>query len=233
MPRQSETSAQGLPPIPADPLEWRPQAALGTRTRREVTNAVIEPLWDGDHVLAHFEAGRDGGSDLVLIADDGEDVTELEPDVTELLRSAIQAVDAVLDGFLTPQATRAAETVSLSPSVKPGRFNLLYSRSVETDVAPLPLEQDAPIAFVAVDLLRLDGMDLFDIPLLERKRLLESIVVEGERVRVSPYTQPPLAPWLRTWRAAGFRGVMLKAANSRYRPGHETGEWVAALSSHR
>jgi ATP-dependent DNA ligase len=228
-----ETQTPNLVPIPPDPLEWRPQKPLATRTRREVTNAVIEPLWDGDHVLAHFDAGAGARPRLLLIADDGEDVTQLDPDVTEQLRDAIRAEGAVLDGFLTPQATRASESVSLSPSVKPGRFNLLYSRSVETDVAPPPLEPDTPIAFVAVDLLRVDGQDLFDIPLLERKRLLESIVVESERVRVSPFTQPPVANWLRTWRAAGFRGVLLKAANSRYRPGHETGEWVAALSSRR
>ena len=139
----------------------------------------------------------------------------------------------MIDGFLTPQATRGGASVSLQPSVKPGRFNLLYTRTVETDVSPPPPSPVSPVAFVAVDLLRVDGQELFDIPLLERKRLLEAILVESERVRVSPFTQPPLGHWLRTWRAAGFRGVVLKAANSRYRPGHESEEWVAALSSRR
>jgi ATP-dependent DNA ligase len=227
---------RSLPAVPDDPLEWRPQRPLPTRTRRDVANAIIEPMWDGDHVLAHYEAmpgSAAGPARLLLIADDGEDVTDLEADVTDLLRDAIRARDAVIDGFLTTQATRPGDSVSLLPKLKTKKLNVVSGPSVSTDVAPGKLDEATPVAFVAVDLLRLDRQDLFDIPLLERKRVLESIVVQDERVRVSPHTQPPLAAWLRTWRAAGFRGAVLKASNSRYRPGYETDEWVSVLSPAR
>ena len=128
---------------------------------------------------------------------------------------------------------RPGDSVSLLPKLKTKKFNIVSGPSVSADVAPGKLDEATPVAFVAVDLLRLDGQDLFDVPLLERKRVLESVVVQEERVRVSPYTQPPLASWLRTWRAAGFRGAVLKASNSRYRPGYETDQWVAVLSPPR
>lgn len=229
MPRQSRE----LPAVPDDPLDWRPQRPLPTRTRREVPNAVIEPMWDGDHVLAHYDSSAGamaGGARLRLIAEDGEDLTDLEADVTDRLLTAIRAEDAVIDGFLTRQATRPSDSVSLLPRLKTRKINILSGPSVSADVAPGRLGETTPLAFVAVDLLRLDGMDLLDVPLLERKRVLESVVVQENRVRVSPYTQPPLAAWLRTWRAAGFRGAVLKASNSRYRPGYETDEWYAVLS---
>jgi len=37
-------------------------------------------------------------------------------------------------------------------------------------------DPDRPVAFVAVDLLAVDGSRLLDVPLLERKRLLESSI---------------------------------------------------------
>ena len=79
--------------------------------------------------------------------------------------------------------------------------------------------------FVAVDLLRLDGTLLLDVPLLERKRLLESVIVPGPLLRVSNHVRPPADPWVATWKSMGLKGGMLKAANSRYHPNDDTIEW--------
>ena len=79
--------------------------------------------------------------------------------------------------------------------------------------------------FIAVDLLRVDGTSLLEVPLLERKRLLESVVVPGPLVRTSPHVRPPIDSWIATWKALGLRGGILKAANSRYVPGDDSVEW--------
>ncbi len=221
--------------IPTDPLDWRPQHARPSRNPRSVADPVIEPLWHGTRVLVHVDASRraaDGGPWCAVLDDEGEDVADLEPEVTAALRTAILAGDAVVDGYLTDQATRPGENIAL---VAVGRRsgNIVMGHRVDPDVSP-PLDDGSPrpVAFVAVDLLRVDGQDLFDVPLLERKRILDSLVTVGELVRLSPYTRPPVEGWMRTWRATGFEGVMLKAANSRYRPGAETDDWTIALSSH-
>jgi len=228
MPNRADPS----PVIPSDPLDWRPQRALPTRTARAVTNAIIEPLWDGDHVLAHVVVpAGDRRAGVRLVSETGDDVTDTDAEVSRLLGEALLARDAVIDGFLTTQATRPGDTVSLTPTVKKGKFTILSPRQVEADFGPQDTDLDLPIAFVAVDLLRVDGEDLFDVPLLERKRILDSILSQGPRIRVSPYTQPPVSQWIASWKAAGFRGAILKAANSRYRPGSETGEWTETLGT--
>ena len=53
--------------------------------------------------------------------------------------------------------------------------------------------------------------------------LILGTIVAG--MRISPVARPPLLPWFNSWKAAGLRGVILKAANSRYRPGELTTEW--------
>jgi bifunctional non-homologous end joining protein LigD len=81
-------------------------------------------------------------------------------------------------------------------------------------------------AFVAIDLLVLDGESLLDVPLLERKRLLDSVLREGPLIRIGIHVRPPIGPWLATWRAAGFRSLAWKHPNSRYRPGERNDDWA-------
>ena len=78
------------------------------------------------------------------------------------------------------------------------------------------------------DLLWVDDTSLLDIPLLERRRLLESVLVESDFVRLGAYIRPPIHTWVGSWRAQGFEGLTFKAANSRYRPGESNPEWVVS-----
>jgi ATP-dependent DNA ligase len=99
----------------------------------------------------------------------------------------------------------------------------------DIDIVPRRMPSDAETAegFVAVDLLSVDGTDILDVPLLERKRLLESVIRRTEAVRLSVHARPPIDTWVATWKALGLRGGLLKAANSRYEPGGRTVEWRA------
>ena len=49
-----------------------------------------------------------------------------------------------------------------------------------------------PIAFVAIDLLAIDEQALLEIPLLERKRILDTAFDETRLLRRSPYVRPPV-----------------------------------------
>jgi ATP-dependent DNA ligase len=84
-----------------------------------------------------------------------------------------------------------------------------------------------PICFVAVDLLAIDDDTLLDVPLLERKRILDSAFEERALVRRTPFVRPPVDQWMVAWRGMGFREVAYKAANSRYTPGDPNDDWAA------
>jgi hypothetical protein len=218
----------------SDPADWRPQLPAPERLRgANVRDPIIEPHWGGIHVLAHFDAERaspDGAPSLQLVDAEGEDIlATMHASLVDELRGAIQAVDAVVDGFLTDEATRTGEGATIAITAQGAGLGSMLMRPPTVDVAE-PREVEAgPVAFVAVDLLRVDGQPLFDLPLLERKRLLESVIRQSELVRVGTYARPPLGPWLRSWKAAGFAGAVLKAANSRYRPTTVSTEWSVVL----
>lgn len=177
---------------------------------------LFEPLWPGTRLLAHASDGRVRLTDEVG-ADAGED--DGLADAPEVLAAAILADHAVIDGVWTAQ-----------PFVGDGSPARAWAETLETegldDEIPDPLETERRRAFIAVDLVELDGQLLHEIPFQERRRLLESVIDEGVRVRLSPVVKQPLAGWLVGWRANGFRHYVAKHMNSRYRPGERTEDWL-------
>jgi ATP-dependent DNA ligase len=98
----------------------------------------------------------------------------------------------------------------------------------EGSLADATFDETDSIAFVATDLLWLDETPLLDVPLLERRRLLEAVVIESDAVRIGAFVRPPIDRWVASWRAQGFSGLTFKAANSRYLPGRPNPDWVIA-----
>jgi ATP-dependent DNA ligase len=217
------------PTIPRDPRQWRPLEPQATRRPPQIRDPILEPLWSGTRVMAHFRARpeTEAAGWVELLDSEGTDIGDAAPRVVETLRNAIMAFEAVIDGILTQQATVGGEGTALIPRAEVSRLGLLLPQQAEMTYAqPEGIARTGETAFVALDLLSVDDEPLLTLPLLERKRLLESLFLESELVRVSPHTRPPLGPWLNTWKSAGFRGVMMKGANSRYRPGDYTLEWT-------
>jgi ATP-dependent DNA ligase len=215
---------------PVDLLSWRPMLPHLRRPARDVFDPILEPYWVGLRVLAHFDRAQtaeNGGPWLRLIDAEGDDATDEEPAVMAELAEAILAEDAIIDGYLTDQATRPAEGVAMVGEATLPRVPLLSRKGFDIEMRALPeVDPTHPFAFVAIDLLRIDGQSLIDLPLLERKRLLDAVVRQGPLVRVTPYTRPPLRGWLQSWKSAGFGGAVVKAANSRYFPTSVTREWT-------
>ena len=96
----------------------------------------------------------------------------------------------------------------------------------EEALAAQTFDEDDEVSFVATDLLWLDDTSLLDVPLLERRRLLESVLLESDVVRVGAFVRPPIESWVESWRSMGFSGLTYKAANSRYLPGESNSDWV-------
>jgi bifunctional non-homologous end joining protein LigD len=205
-----------------DPADWRPMVPAVTRRPAEIRDPVLEPLWSGIRVLAHV--GPDP-SRTRLIDAAGVDLAAVLVEIAELVTEAVDAEHAVLDGVITDQATRGGIGAAAITRPTSSITDVFLRQDPGVEIRRPPDADTHPDAFVAVDLLALDGSSLLDIPLLERKRLLESVVRESERVRTSVHTRPPIDPWVSTWQAAGLRGAMVKGADSRYVPGGRTVEW--------
>jgi hypothetical protein len=206
----------------------RPQE-FGTGSPAKVIDPIIEPLWMGIRTLAAVSA------DGARLIDDEAGPVEGVAAIVDALVDGLRATGLVVDGVVTKQAIGHEVAVYEWSTETPSLGSLIgLRRNRANDTAALreealdaiTFEPDDPIAFVATDLLWLDGTPLLDIPLLERRRLLESVLVESDSVRHGIHIRPPLGSWIGSWRAQGFRGLTYKAANSRYRPGEANPDWA-------
>jgi bifunctional non-homologous end joining protein LigD len=222
-------------PLPDDPREWLPMRAYRGRRRFDIKDPILEPLWGGSRVLAHvtIDPEAEPAAEVALIEELGADVAGELPELVRALGQGALVLDAVIDGVITRQVGLDGLGAAAIPEVKSRPTEMFVRGNLDFDVtargpveaAAAEAEETALDGFVAVDLLRIDGTSLLDVPLLERKRLLESIIAPGPLLRFSPHVRPPIDPWIATWKSMGLRGGILKAANSRYHPADDTVEW--------
>jgi hypothetical protein len=215
---------------------WRPQQ-FGDRRARDIDDPIIEPLWTGPRVLALVDGDRVRMTDVDGLDIDGHD--EIRDDLAE----AVAGSTILVEAYLTPEPIQAIADVArrdrpkvpdsgqvLTGMVFGQRGERRERHANRTEEAKRrSLEgSTSDVAFVAVDLLWLDSEALLDVPLLERKRILESIVPESHLIRVGIHVRPPIDSWLGSWRSFGFNRLAYKAANSRYVPGTKNPQWALA-----
>ena len=202
--------AQPYPFFLASPLEAEP-ASLG-----QIDDWLLEWKWDGIRLQL---IRRD--DDLALWSRGEERLDGRFPEIEFAARGL--ARNAVLDGELL---------VWHADADAPSAFAALQTRIQRLKPGPKSLS-DHPAKMVAYDLLELDGEDLRERPLRERRALLEALWADSPDAQARIALSPPItvdgwtaAAALRdTARARGVEGLMLKRRESPYQAGRRRGDW--------
>jgi len=175
---------------------------------------IVEPCWKGTRLLVRYD-----GDAVTLIDQHGAPAGPELAEAAKVIDEAIDADQALIDGAWT-----AMPFVGEGSGARAWAATL--AEEAGTEEGPDPVSLEGRRAFVAWDLIELDGQPLNEIPLQERRRLLESVIVENVRVRVSPAVRLPIHGWLGAWRSAGFTHFVAKHVNSRYRHGATAEDWL-------
>ncbi len=131
----------------------------------------------------------------------------------------LQGLTAVLDDALID-----GEVVALGEGVP--SFGALADRMHVRDATRARrLAERNPVTLIAFDLLRLDGRDLLDRPLAERRALLLGLGLDDVAWQVPP-TYDDGAMLLAAAEEQGLEGIVSKRLSSRYRPGQRSRDWL-------
>jgi len=177
---------------------WPPMLArLSVPEEASDATHVYEVKYDGFRAVAALRNGK-----LTFQSRRGNDLSARFPALAEALR-ALDVRDAVVDG----------EIVALDPKGR-SRFQLLQNQA--------GVEQ----RYVIFDVLWLDGEDLRELPLEERRARLEGML-RGVKLplQVSERVEPPLARALATAQKRGWEGLIAKRKGSPY-VGTRSGDWL-------
>ena len=200
------------------------EAATSLRAKEVVKDWIAEWKFDGIRGQIVKRSGR------VWVWSRGEEL--MSDRFPELLALAQRWPDGtVVDGEILVW-DETAVTPLLPGSERPGRpapFALLQQRIGRKTLGPKVLA-DAPVSFMAYDLLEQEGEDLRDLPQNRRRVRLEAMATALDEV---PGPRLWLSPWLDadTWdalaglrlqaRDLGVEGLMLKHRNSAYGTGRQ------------
>lgn len=199
---------QPYPFFLASPLE------AGVDSLGPVDDWLLEWKWDG----IRLQLIRRGGE--VALWSRGEE--RLDGRFPEIEAAAVALpCDCVIDG----------ELMAWKPGdEQPMPFTALQTRIQRRKPGPKTLA-DTPVCVLAYDLLELEGRDLRELPLAERRLLLDELLGEGNDPRILPSPLVEPADWAEaaTLREAarerGVEGLMLKRRASTYQVGRRRGDW--------
>jgi len=177
---------------------------------------LFEIKWDGYRAVAFVENGK-----VRLVSRNQNDLTPRYPELKDMAAS-IKGKSAILDG----------EVVALDADGR-ASFSLMQQR---TGFRPGgrrgAANADVPVLYYAFDLLYLDGYDWRRMPIEQRKKKLEAIIVAGDVVRYSDHYDTHGTALFKIAEQNKLEGILAKKKGSFYEE-RRSREWLKIKIRHR
>jgi bifunctional non-homologous end joining protein LigD len=180
------------------PVEVTPMMAFSSASLPQGPDWLYEIKWDGVRALCFLE-----GKKVRLTGRSGKAMEAQYPELAGIAQQ-LNARTAVLDGEIVAfDAKGVPSFAEIQPRIgaRPQNVNALSKTN--------------PVTFFAFDLVYLEGYDLRQVALIERKRMLSSRISAGGVLRFSEHF-PEGENLLQAAREKGLEGVVAKSASSRY-----------------
>lgn len=94
-------------------------------------------------------------------------------------------------------------------------------------------EADGQLYYYLFDILWLDGRDLTQLPLTERKDILRSVIPDNDILRMSENFEATGTEFFAAAKKMGLEGIIAKKADSIYAPGLRTRDWLKIKTARR
>jgi bifunctional non-homologous end joining protein LigD len=195
-----------LPALPNLPATLRPMLPRPLPQPFDSTGHLFEPSWGGLRALAFVgPADVPGSGDVRIVDADGRDLADLLPELAGLA-VRLEARSAILDGELVVvDATGRADNEELARRLAGGRGRA--------------------VAFLAFDLLHLDGRSLLSAPLDRRRERLRRVLHPGDEVVAVPAIAAEGRALHEAATGQGIAGIMARQRTSPYLPGVTSRLW--------
>jgi len=202
----------GLKPLtPVQPMLAK-TAGSAAEAVAAIGLAYVECKLDGARIQVH----RDGDK-VAVFTRNLRDATDSLPEVVAAARG-LESRSFILDG----------EVLLMGPTGSPRQFQDSMSRFGTEQTSG-----QAPLTVVYFDCLHLDGTDLIDEPLRQRRLALSSAVTSQALVESVLTDDPDLAEaFFEDMVAAGYEGVVVKDPDQPYAAGRRGSGWLKVKPTH-
>ncbi|MGD2250539.1 MAG: non-homologous end-joining DNA ligase [Candidatus Methanofastidiosia archaeon] len=190
---------------------------MNTEKLYEPMLAKSSPPFSGEDWI--FEIKWDGTRALCYVNETATFYNRRKTDIThrypELTIAQNCGISCILDG----------EIIVLKNGL-PSFRDLQKREQVDNAFKITLLSENIPAVYVVFDILAVDGQDIINTPLMERKSYINHIVSESPRLMICPYIEGKGDHYYNAVTEKGFEGVMAKRKDSLYFPGKRSGAWL-------
>src|SRR3972149_4617187 len=167
---------------------------------------IFEIKWDGFRALAYVN-GK-----VSLRSRNNKELIDNFPELKELKQLTR---NVVLDGEIIIIKNGKADFQALQE-----RGKAVKARDIQTERIASPAE------YIVFDILEKDGNPLTNLSLIERKKILQNSLREGEHVTISDFIEEKGEDYYKAALEKGIEGIIAKRKDSSYQSGFRSSDWL-------
>lgn len=172
---------------------------------------IFEVKWDGERIIAVYEKNR-----ISFFTRNKKEIAFRYPEIANELPHALKNQSVVLDGEIVVLDKKG---VSSFPALQ-NRIGLNDKDEIES------WSKKLPVYFMVFDLLKVGNQSLFEMPLIERKEKLKSVLAETKHIKLPDYIFEKGVNFYKAAEKKGLEGIIAKKKTSQYFPGKRSADWL-------
>ncbi len=205
----------GVPVVPA--LCQRLNSA--SEVIEKMKEVVAEPKYDGLRVQIHFRKGSDGKPALLRTFTRNLEESSAQFPELEHIAGKLPCQSCILDGEAIGYDPKTGHLIPFQQTIQRKRKHGVAEKAAEI-----------PVRFYIFDLLYLDGHNLINQPLVERKKKLDKVFADNDILRhpesLTTTDSVELKQYHEEMLAEGLEGIVMKQTSAAYQSGRKGWSWV-------
>src|ERR671911_323361 len=197
------------------PLSVKPMLAGHADTPFDNKDWVFEVKWDG--VRAILLQNKAKGITEIQ-SRNGKNITHRYPEIIEAVDSIVKSNESiVLDGEIVVLNKEGIPDFQMHQK----RMHVESQREIEF------LSNDIPATYFVFDILYIDGRNVEELQLSDRRRILDSVIAKGsKRIRISDYIEEKGKALFKSVIERRLEGIVAKHKQSKYQQGFRSSAWL-------
>jgi bifunctional non-homologous end joining protein LigD len=202
------------------PYEIQPMLATLLDKPFNSQDWVFEIKWDGVRAISFIHRSKEI---LKIQSRNGNTITQRYPELIESLRSVINENNfkesIVFDG----------EIVILDKNGFPDFQKHQKRMNINTKIDIESLSKEIPATYYIFDILYIDGIDIKMLQLVERRKILENIIIKNKRnnrIKVSEFIEGDGKDIFESIKRMNIEGMIAKYKQGKYYPNTRSKEWL-------
>jgi bifunctional non-homologous end joining protein LigD len=176
---------------------------------------VFEVKWDGVRAILFHNKAK---AMTEIQSRNGKNITHRYPEITKSIDTVLKNNESiVLDGEIVVLNKDGIPDFQMHQK----RMNVESQREIEF------LSSQIPATYFVFDLLYIDGRNVEELQLSERRKILESVITEGsKRIRISDYIEEKGKALFKSVIERHLEGIVAKEKHSKYHQGIRSSAWL-------